>query len=85
MKLNPTGGNYHPLFNSGGEVSNKLPKSITDNLGQSAENIVETNKEEIARRNKKISELQEQLETTSAEHMREGVNQTITEEQDVTA
>ena len=33
----------------------KLPKAITDNLGQPAEKIVETNEEEI-------SELQDQLE-----------------------
>ena len=43
VKLNRTGGKYHPLFSSDGEVSNKLPKSITDNLGESAENIFETN------------------------------------------
>ena len=38
--------------------------------------------EEIARRNKKKSELQDQLEKTAEEHMREGLNQIIDEEQD---
>ena len=83
VKLNRTGEKYHPLFSSDGEVSNKLPKSITDNLGESAENIVETNKEEIARRNKKVIELREKILKTRDEHMREGLNQTIAEEQDM--
>ena len=85
VKLNRAGGKYHPLFSSDGEVSKKLPKSITDNLGESAEKIVETNVEEIARRSKKISELQDQLEKTSDEHMRDNLNQTIAEEQDMIA
>ena len=83
MKLNRTGGKYHPLFDSDGEVSNKLPNSITDNLGKSTENIVETNKEEIARRNKKVRELRVQLEATHDEDIKEGLNQTITEEMDI--
>ena len=82
MKLNRTGGKYHPLFSSDGELNDKLPKSITDNLGESAANIVETNGEDIASRYKNISELREQLATTSDEHMRERLNQTIAEEQD---
>ena len=85
VKLNRAGGKYHPLFSSDGEVSNKLPRSITDNLGESAEKIVETNEEETARRNKKISELREQILKTRDEHMRDNLNQTIAEEQDMIA
>ena len=46
--------------------------------------MVETNAEEIARRNKKISELQDQLETAS-ENQKENLNQTIAEELDAIA
>ena len=53
VKLNRSGEKYHPLFSSDGEVSKKLPKSITDNLGESAKKIFETNGEDIARRYKK--------------------------------
>ena len=53
MKLNRSGEKYHPLFSLDGEVSKKLPKSITDNLGESVKKIFETNGEDIARRYKK--------------------------------
>ena len=81
MKLNRTGGKYHPLFSSDGKLNDKLRKSITDSLGES-DKTIETNGEDIARRYKKISELQDQLEKTSDEHMRDNLNQTIAEEQD---
>ena len=46
-------GKYHLLFNSDGEVNEKLPKTIIKALGTPAEDIVETNEEEISRREKK--------------------------------
>ena len=67
------------------QIAPKLPNEIIKALGTRAEKIVETNEEDIARRNKKISELQDQLEKTSDEHMRDNVNQTIAEEQDMIA
>ena len=73
------------LFRADGELNAKLPKTIKESLGPPAEKIVETNEEEIARRNKKISELQDQLEKTSDEHMRDNLNQTIAEDQDMIA
>ena len=76
---------YHPLFKLNSELNDKLPQKIVDSLGQSAEEIVETNEEEIARRSKKVKESQEQLEKTAEEHMREGLNQTIDEEMDIIA
>ena len=53
-KLNRSRAKYHPLFSSDGEVNKKLPQTITKALGEPAEKNVETNKEEIARREKKI-------------------------------
>ena len=67
------------------QIASKLPNEIIKALETRAEKIVETNEEEIARRNKKISELQDQLEKTSDEHMRDSLNQTIAEEQDMKA
>ena len=49
---------YSPLFNKDGELNDKLPKTIKDALGAPAEDITETNREEISRREKKIQELQ---------------------------
>ena len=76
---------YYPLFKGNGELNGKLPKTIKESLGPPAEDIVKTNKEEIAGHQERIDELQEQLEKTAEEHMREGLNQTIDEEMDIIA
>ena len=57
-------GKSYPLFNKDGELNDKLPNSIKDALGAPAEDIVETNREEISRREKKIQELQASRETS---------------------
>ena len=67
------------------QIAPKLPNEIIKALGPRDEKIVQTSEEKIARRNKKISELQDQLEKTSDEHMRDNLNQTIPEEQDMIA
>ena len=67
------------------QIAPKLPNEVIKALGTRAEDIVKTNEEEIVRRNKKISELQDQLEKTSDEHMRGNLNQTIAEEQNMIA
>ena len=65
VKLIREKGKYHPLFNSDGEVNEKLPKTIIEALGPSAEDIIGTNEEEISRREKKIEELKASRETAS--------------------
>ena len=67
------------------QIAPKLPNEIIKALGPRDEKIVKINEEEIAIRNKKISELQDQLEKTSDEHIRDHLNQNIAEEQDVIA
>ena len=57
-------GKYHLLFNSDGEVNEKLPKTIIKALGTPAEDIIRIKKEEISRREKKIQELQASRETS---------------------
>ena len=47
-------GKYHLLFNSDGEVNEKIPKTIKDALGTPAEDIIRTKEEEISRRENKI-------------------------------
>ena len=58
-RLNRVNGYYHLLFDKHGKFKKKLPKTIIDSLGPSAEDIIKTNEEEIERRNKKIGELQD--------------------------
>ena len=64
VKLIRSNSKYSPLFNKDGELNDKLPKTIKDALGTPAEDIAETNREEISRREKKIQELQASRETS---------------------
>ena len=64
VKLIRSNSKYSPLFNKDDELNDKLPKTIKDALGAPAEDIVETNREEISRREKKIQELQASRETS---------------------
>ena len=73
-------GKYHPLFNSDGEVNEKLPKTIIKALGPPAEDIIRTNEEEISRREKKIQELQASLESAS-ENQKEQIDANIEEQE----
>ena len=58
-------GKYHLLFNSDGEVNEKLPKTIIKALGPPNEDIIRIKEEEISRREKKIDELKASSETAS--------------------
>ena len=80
MKLIREGGKYHLLFNSDGEVNEKIPKTIKDALGTPAEDIIRTKEEEISRRENKIKELNDSLETAS-ENQREQIDANIEEQQ----
>ena len=80
VKLIREGGKYHLLFNSDGEVNEKIPKTIKDALGTPAEDIIRTKEEEISRRENKIKELNDSLETAS-ENQREQIDANIEEQQ----
>ena len=80
VRLKRGGGKYHLLFNSDGEVNEKLPKTITNVLGTPAEDIIRTKEEEISRREKKIDELQASRETASG-NQREQIDANIEEQQ----
>ena len=80
VRLKRGRGKYHLLFNSDGEVNEKLPKTITNVLGTPAEDIIRTKEEEISRREKKIDELQASRETASV-NQREQIDANIEEQQ----
>ena len=73
-------GKSYTLFNKDGEVNEKLPKTIIKALGPSAEDIVETNREEISRRENKIQELNDSRETASG-NQREQIDANIEQQQ----
>ena len=74
----------HLIIDADGNVNEKelkASKKIRTSLGARAEEIVATNNEKIARHKEKIDELHDELATTSNEHMRDNLNQTIAENQ----
>ena len=81
IRLIRGGAKDHLLFNKDGEVNEKLPKTIINALGKTAEEITEANKDEIARREKKISELQENRKTAT-EAQKENIDHNISEQQE---
>ena len=81
MRLIRDKGKYHLLFNSDGEVNEKLPKTIIKALGKKAEESVEANKEEITRLENKLSELKENRKTATPDQL-ENIDHNINEQQE---
>ena len=65
VRLMRKGGKTSLLFKPDGELNGKLPETIIKALGPRAEDIVETNREEMTSRENKIDELNDSLETAS--------------------
>ena len=80
VRLKRDRGKYHLLFSSDGDVNEKLPKKIIKALGTPAEDIIRTKEEEISRRENKIKELNDSLETASV-NQREQIDANIKEQQ----
>ena len=81
VSLTRKGGKYRLLFNEYGELNKKeLPEKIIKALGPSSADIVETNREEISRHEKKIDELKASRET-AYEKQREQIDANIEQQQ----
>ena len=61
VRMKRKGGKSYPLFKPDGELNDKLPKTIKESLGPSAEKVIETDKREITRRREKEKELESSL------------------------
>ena len=80
VKLIRSNAKPAPLFNKDGEVNKKLPETIIKALGTPSKDIIRANEEEISRRENKIDELNDSLETAS-ENQREQIVANIEEQQ----
>ena len=58
VRMKRKGGKSYPLFKTDGELNEKLPKTIKESLGPSAEKVIEANEREITRRREKVRELE---------------------------
>ena len=58
VRMKRKGGKSYPLFKPDGELNEKLPKTIKESLGPSAEKVIEGNENEITRRREKVKDLE---------------------------
>ena len=58
VRMNRKGGKSYPLFKPDGELNDKLPKTIKESLGPTAEEVIKVNENEITRRREKVRELE---------------------------
>ena len=58
VRMKRKGGKSYPLFKPDGKLNEKLPKTIKESLGPSAEKVIEGNENEITRRREKVKDLE---------------------------
>ena len=61
VRMKRKGGKSYPLFKPDGELNEKLPKTIKESLGPTAEKVIETDERGITRRREKEKELKSSL------------------------
>ena len=72
VRMKRKGGKSYPLFKSSGELNDKLPKTIKESLGPTAEEVIRVNENEITRRREKVIALE-----SSRKEVREGQRENI--------
>ena len=81
VRMKRKGGKSYPLFKPDGELNEKLPKTIKENLGPSAEKVIETDEREITRRIEKEKELKSSLKDVGPSQ-RENIVRDIEQQRD---
>ena len=87
VRMKRKGGKSYPLFKPDGELNEKLPKTIKESLGPSAEKVIETNVNEITRRREKIRDLESSRkeareDQSKALEWRENIDRNIEQQRD---
>ena len=70
VKLARQKSEEYTLFNPGGELNEKLPKSITNVLGPPAEEVVMKNEDNISAKRKRLETLEEQKAESTSEDIK---------------
>ena len=81
VRLKRQGGKIYQLFKSNGEPNEKLPKTIKESLGPSAEKVIEANENEITRRKEKVATL-ESSRKEAREDQRENIDRNIEQQRE---
>ena len=81
VRLKKQSSKPHLLFKSNGELNDKLPKTIKESLGPSAEEVIKVNENEITRRREKVKEL-ESSRKEAREDQRENIDRNINQQRE---
>ena len=81
VRLKRQRGKSYPLFRPDGELNEKLPKTIKESLGPTAERVIEANENEITRRREKVKEL-ESSRKDAREDQRENIDRDIEQQRE---
>ena len=81
VRMKRKGGKSYPLFKPDGELNEKLPKTIKESLGPSAEKVIETDEREITRRREKEKELKSSLKD-ARDDQRENIDRNIDQQRE---
>ena len=81
VRMKRKGGKSYPLFKPDGELNEKLPKTIKESLGPSAEKVIETDERDITRRREKVKDL-ESSRKDARENERENIDRNIDQQRE---
>ena len=81
VRLKRQRGKSYPLFRPDGELNEKLPKTIKESLGPSAEKVIEANENEITRRRERVKQL-ESSRKDAREDRRENIDRDIDQQRE---
>ena len=81
VRMKRKGGKSYPLFRPDGELNEKLPKTIKESLGPTAEKVIETDEREITRRIEKEKELKSSRKD-ARDDQRENIDRNIDQQRE---
>ena len=81
VRMKRKGGKSYPLFKPDGELNEKLPKTIKESLGPTAEKVIETDERGITRTREKEKELKSSLKDAGPSQ-KENIDRDIEQQRD---
>ena len=81
VRLKTMRGKSHLLFKPDGELNDKLPKTIKESLGPTAEEVIKVNENEITRRREKVNAL-ESSRKEAGPSQRENIDRNIDQQRE---
>ena len=81
VRMKRKGGKNYPIFKPDGKLNEKLPQTIKESLGPTAEKVTKSNEAEITRRKEKVKDLESERKEASTSQ-RENIDRNIALQRD---